>query len=77
MDTQAAKRSETLRKLRKRRLWTQNDLAWEAGVSWKTIQNLENARYTENFAPETIEAVCHALEIDEGEREALFFGEEA
>ncbi len=60
MDT-IGKRLQTARD---RRVWTQEDLAREAGVPVVTISRIENDRYEERPRQSTIQKLAGALKVD-------------
>ncbi len=49
---------------RGRRVWTQEDLAREAGVPVVTISRIENDRYEERPRQSTIRKLANALSVD-------------
>ncbi len=61
---------ERLRTFRKRKLWTQADLAARAHKSLETIKRLEQAKHTRPHLS-TIKGLADALELAEDERGLL------
>lgn len=53
-----------VRATRERRLWTQEDLAHEAGVPVITISRIENDRYQARPRPGTLKKLAAALGVD-------------
>jgi transcriptional regulator with XRE-family HTH domain len=57
--------SKSLREWRTERLWSVRDLAHAAGVSTKTIVQLEHSRQRPNYR--TIRRLCDALGVEPGQ----------
>ena len=55
---------ERLREARRRRVWTQEDLARESGVPVVTISRIENDRPENQPRPSTIRRLAAALRVE-------------
>lgn len=63
----------SIRRIRKNKGWTQNDLAVKSGVSFRGIQDIEAGKRSPR--PETLKALAGALGVDAAEfyKEAIVF----
>ncbi len=55
--------ASNIKRLRKSKNWTQNDLALEAGISFRGLQDIETGK--RNPRPDTLSAIAGALKISE------------